>query len=70
MKTRASDLWLPATRAARVLGSNMKALPRIAKAAGIRTQRLPTMPTRYHRLDVERVAAESVNTPELAAAGS
>lgn len=55
------DRWHWTAEAARVLECDRATVRRIAKAAGIRTRRLPGQPIQYLAEDVHRVASEAVH---------
>jgi hypothetical protein len=56
-------MWISARQAARRLGVNPHAVPRVAAAAGIRRRALPATAVKYLAEDVDRVLAESIVEP-------
>jgi hypothetical protein len=62
--SRVRTEWIGRAPAARILGGIAPRLvDKVCKAAGVRSRALPTQPTRWHRGDVEALAARSIVDP-------
>jgi hypothetical protein len=55
--------YISTQAASRVLGIYWRLVPRVCETAGVRSRRLPTLPVRWHRGDVEALAARSIIDP-------